>query len=165
MRSSSCLLSVQTFILFPYVSPWVQGLPVSGWCPAFYVTLWILHVSHAFQGSAELNLLPFVVCSKGFRLKDLRSNHFIPFTKGFWMDFCIGVMADGFKKPVTGGWQSFCWINECAKNVGLQQVPAVRKYELLTCDGDSDTAFRQMWTVPYDWRLGSSGKLLLLIAM
>ena len=33
-----------------------------------HVTLWILHFSHAFQGSNKHNLFPFVSCSKGLRL-------------------------------------------------------------------------------------------------
>ena len=48
-----------------------------------YVTLWILHVSHTFQGSAKQNLFPFITCSQGFWLKDLWSKPFLPFTKGF----------------------------------------------------------------------------------
>ena len=41
------------------------------------------HVSRAFQGSAEQNLLPFVGCSQVFWLKDLSSNSFLSFTTGF----------------------------------------------------------------------------------
>jgi hypothetical protein len=56
-------------------------------CQAFalslYVTLWILHVSHVFQGSAQQTVLPFVGCLQGFWLKDLWSNPFLPFTKGY----------------------------------------------------------------------------------
>jgi len=65
----------------------IQSLLVSGCCTSLYVTLWILHVSHAFQGSAEQNLLPFVGCSQGFWLKDLCSNPFLSFTTVFLNGF------------------------------------------------------------------------------
>jgi hypothetical protein len=43
----------------------IEGLLVLGCCTPLYVALWILHVSHAFQGSDEQNLLSFVGCSQG----------------------------------------------------------------------------------------------------
>jgi len=49
----------------------VEGLLVLGFCPSLYVTLGILHVSRASQGSAKQILLPFVGCLQGFRLTDL----------------------------------------------------------------------------------------------
>ena len=77
-----------------------------------------------------------------------------PTLKVSWMYLCIEVMADGFKKPLTEGWQSFYWINECTENVRLQHIPTFRNNELFTCNGDSDTSFRQICTVPYNRRLG-----------
>jgi len=62
---------------------WVEGLLVLGRYPSLYVTLRTLYVSHAFQGSGKKILFPFVSCSLGFCLKDLCSQPFILFTKGF----------------------------------------------------------------------------------
>ena len=73
--------SVWKFLLLVYFSSWDEGFLVLGCCPSLYVTLWILYVSHTFQGSARL--FPFVCISQGFRLKDLWSKPFLPFTKGF----------------------------------------------------------------------------------
>jgi hypothetical protein len=70
--------------------PFVSLFFVLGWgfacvrlLPFIYATLWILHVSHAFQGSAKQALFPFVGCLQGFTLKDLCSKSFLHFTKGF----------------------------------------------------------------------------------
>ena len=54
-----------------------------GCCSSLYVTLWILHVSHTFQGSTKQTLFHYVGCSHGFRIKDLWSQPFLPFTRGF----------------------------------------------------------------------------------
>jgi len=45
---------------------------VLGFCPSSHVTLWILHASHAFQGSAKQTLFLFVGCKT-----------FLPFTECF----------------------------------------------------------------------------------
>jgi hypothetical protein len=86
-RSLDCSVqpswSVWTFLLLVYFSSWVEGLVLSGCCLSLHVSLWIFHDSHAFQGSAKQTLFPFVGCSQGFRLKDLWSKTFLPFTKCF----------------------------------------------------------------------------------
>ena len=74
---------VWKFLLIVFFSSWVGGLLVSGCCPSLYVTLWIIHGSHAVQGSAKQNLFPFVGCSHGFRFKALWSKPFLSFTKRF----------------------------------------------------------------------------------
>jgi len=71
------------FILILYFSSWVEGLLVLGCCPSPYVTSWILHVPHAFKGSAKQTLFPFVGCSQGFRLKGLWSKPFLLSIQGF----------------------------------------------------------------------------------
>ena len=71
------------FLLIVYFSSWVGGLLVLGCCPSPYVTSWILHVPHAFKGSAKQALFPFVGCSQGYRLKDLWSKLCLLFTQGF----------------------------------------------------------------------------------
>ena len=71
------------FLLTVYFSSWFGGLLVLGYCSSPYATLWILHVSHAFQRSAKHTLFPSVGCSQGFRLKDLWSKPSVPFTNGF----------------------------------------------------------------------------------
>ena len=53
----------------------IEGLLVLDCCTPLYVALWILHVSHAFQGSDEQNLLSFVGCSQG---SDSKSSVAIP---------------------------------------------------------------------------------------
>ena len=77
---------VWKFLLLVYFSSWVESLFVFGCCPSLYVTLWILHVSHASQGSAKQNLFLFVGCSHGFR--DLWSNPFLLSRKVSWMEVC-----------------------------------------------------------------------------
>ena len=60
----------------PFVSlllSWVEGLLVLGRYPSLYITLRIIHVSHAFQGSGKQILFPFFSCSLGFCPKDLCS--------------------------------------------------------------------------------------------
>ena len=80
--SVQLLGTARKFLLIVYFSSWVRGLLVLGCCPSPYATLWILHVPHAFQGSAKQTLFPFVGCSQGFRLKDLWSKPIVPFTQG-----------------------------------------------------------------------------------
>ena len=78
------------FLLSVYFSSWIVSLLVSGCCPSLYVTLWTLHDSYAFQGSAKQTLLSFVGCSQGLRLKDLCSNDLPTFTKGFLNGSTVG---------------------------------------------------------------------------
>jgi hypothetical protein len=78
------------------ISSWVEGLLVLGFWPSLYVTLCILHFSHAFQGSATRFLFPFVGCSQGFRFKDMWSNLFLSFTKFFlkgYLQWSLWLMA------------------------------------------------------------------------
>jgi len=65
------------------LSSWVEGLLVLGHYHSLYITLILLHVSHAFYGSGKQILFPFVGYPLGFRLKDLCSQSFLLFTKGF----------------------------------------------------------------------------------
>jgi len=80
-----------------------------------YVTLWILHVSHAFQRLAEQILLPFVCCSQGFRLKYLWSKPFQPFTKDFLNGYWRWNLWRMIRIARNRGQQSFYLINECTK--------------------------------------------------
>ena len=59
------------FYLLIYISSWVQGLLVIGYCPSPYVMLWVLHVAPAFQKIAKQAIISFVGCSQSIRLKDV----------------------------------------------------------------------------------------------
>ena len=115
------LWSVRKFLLLVYFSSWVEVMPVLGCCPSLYVTLWIFHVSHTFQGSAKQTLFPFVGCSQGFQLKDIWHKPFLPFTKGF-LNGCLRVkfMTEDFEPPATEG-NCFTWLTNVTKMFGYNR--------------------------------------------
>jgi len=89
--------------------------------PFIYATLWILHVPHVFQGSAEQTLFPFVGYLQGFRLKDLCSKPFLPFTEGFLnghLQWNFWRMASNRRQLRASN--HFTWLTNI-KNVRLQR--------------------------------------------
>jgi hypothetical protein len=119
------------FLLLVCFSSWVECLLVLGCCPSFmllyecrllpfiYATLWMLHASHASQGSAKQTLFPSVGCLLGFRAKDLCSKPLFPFTKGS----LNGRLHCNFWRMAYNRWQlrasnRFTWLTNVPKMFG-----------------------------------------------